>query len=332
MLIFASEQKITGMAFTAFREMHPLAKFIFTLFVMVVVVTFFSMVSILFAIPFFGTTTIINSVGNATAESAEGLNFLKYVQVVQSIGLFILPPFLLAWLFHGTISEYLMMDRKASYHNFLYTGLSILLLIPLINFAGEINSKLTLPQSLSGIENWMRTMEEAAKVLTEKFLKVDSMPALFFNIFMVAILPAIGEELLFRGIIQRIFINWTKSQHWGIWIAAIIFSAFHMQFYGFLPRMLLGAMFGYLLVWTGSMWVPMLAHFINNTMGVIGYYLMDKTIISKDIEQWGTGSEQWPLLLFSIVSAGGMLYLIYRGSDKTKMPANQLDSQAPRID
>lgn len=320
------------MGFYAFRGMHPLGQFFFSLFVMVVSVLIFMFLSIIIAIPFFGMAEIMNSVGTTATDTVESLNFLKYAQVIQSIGLFIVPPFILAWLFYGNIGEYLMIDRNSTFNNFLYTAISILLLIPFINFTGEFNSKLTLPSSLSGVENWMRTMEEAAKVLTEKFLTVNSLSALLFNIFMVGVLPAVGEELLFRGVVQRIFINWTKSPHWGIWIAAILFSAFHMQFYGFLPRMLLGAMFGYLLVWTGSMWVPMLAHFINNTMGVIGYYLMDKTIISRDIEQWGTGSEQWPLLLFSIVSASGMLYLIYRGSAQTKMPANQNDLQAPRID
>lgn len=320
------------MAFTAFRGMHPMAQFIFSLFVMIVVVTFFSFVCILLSIPFFGMTNIMNSIGNTNAATAESLRFLKFVQVVNSIGLFIIPPFLLAWLFHGKINAYLMINRSSSSNNFIYTGLSILLLIPLINFAGEINSKLTLPDSLSGIEDWMRTMEDTAKVLTEKFLAVDSLPALLFNIFMVGVLPAIGEELIFRGVVQRIFTSWTKNHHWGIWIAAIIFSAFHLQFYGFLPRLLLGAMFGYLLVWTGSMWVPILAHFINNTMGVIGFYLMDKQIISRDVEQWGTGNEQLPVLLISAVSTAALLYLIYRRGDQTKMPANQIDSQAPRID
>lgn len=320
------------MAYTTFRGMHPFAQFMFSLFVMVVSVFILMFLSIILAVPFFGMANILNSIGTTTVDTAEGLSFLKYVQVVQSIGLFIIPPFILAWLFHGNITEYLMINRSSSSNNFLYTALSILLLIPLINFAGEINSKMTLPESLAGMEEWMRNMEETAKVLTEKFLQVDALPALLFNIFMVAILPAIGEELVFRGIIQRIFINWTKNHHWGIWIAAILFSAFHMQFYGFLPRMLLGAMFGYLLVWTGSMWVPILAHFINNAMGVIGYYLMDKEIISRDVEQWGTKNEQLPLLLFSAVSTGALLYLIYRNGQKTKMPANHIDSQAPRID
>ena len=150
---------------------------------------------------------------------------------------------------------------------------------------------------------------------------------------MIAILPALGEELMFRGVIQRILTNWTKNYHWGIWITAFLFSAMHMQFYGFLPRMALGAMFGYLLVWTGTMWVPILAHFVNNAMGVLGYYFIGKGVISKDVEEWGTGTEQLPLAIFSIAIVGFLLFLIYRGElHKTKMPVNQVDSQASRID
>jgi len=176
-------------------------------------------------------------------------------------------------------------------------------------------------------------MEDAAKVMIEKFMKVDSFGGLMFNIFMIAVLPALGEELMFRGVIQRIFSNWTKNYHWGIWITAFLFSAMHMQFYGFLPRMALGAMFGYLLVWTGTMWVPILAHFVNNLMGVLGYYLIDKGVISKDIEEWGTGTEQIPLVIFSLATVGFLLFLIYRSEQtKTKMPVNQADSQASRID
>jgi membrane protease YdiL (CAAX protease family) len=258
----------------------------------------------------------------------EAINLFKFIQIVESIAIFVIPAFILAYFFQGKTNEYLMINRTASFNTYLYASLTILLLIPLINFVGEINSHLKLPESFAGLEEWMRSSENTAKELTEKFLKADGMPGLLFNIFMVAVLPAIGEELLFRGVIQRIFINWTNNYHWGIWIAAIIFSGFHLQFYGFLPRLMLGAMFGYFLVWTGSMWVPILAHFVNNTMGVIGFYLMDKQIISRDVEQWGTGNEQFPLLLFSIISTGALLYFIYRDSDKTKMPENQRDSQA----
>ena len=85
----------------------------------------------------------------------------------------------------------------------------------------------------------------------------------------MAILPAIGEELLFRGVFQRLLTEWTRNIHWGIILAALLFSFFHFEFYGFLPRFLLGVFFGYLFVWTSSIWVPILAHFTNNFIIVV---------------------------------------------------------------
>ena len=190
-----------------------------------------------------------------------------------------------------------------------------------------------LPEALSGIENWMRTMEDAAELMVEKFMKVETMPGLFFNIFMIGMLPALGEELMFRGVIQRIFTNWTKNYHWAIWITAFLFSAMHMQFYGFLPRMVLGAMFGYLLVWTRTMWVPIVAHLANNTMGVMGYFLINKGVVTKDVDELGAGPGQVSLVIISVILTGLLLFLIYRREQgKIKMPVNQDDSQAPRID
>jgi len=258
---------------------------------------------------------------------------LKYFQVIQSIGLFVVPPFIIGWLYQGNFSEYLKINRSTRVQSFLLASICLLAVIPFINFLGAINSQMTFPESISGLEGWMKNMENAAQVMIEKFMKVDGISGLMFNIFMIAVLPALGEELMFRGVIQRIFSDWTKNYHWGIWISAFLFSALHMQFYGFLPRMALGAMFGYLLVWTGTMWVPILAHFVNNLMGVLGYFLIGKGVLSKDIEEWGTGSEQFPLVVISFLAVGILLFVIFRSEQaKTKMPANQIDSQASRID
>ncbi len=321
------------MAFTAFRDMKPFAQLMFSLFVMVVSLLAFMIVAMIVAIPFFGMENLMGNLSASGMDTPEALGFLKYFQVVQSIGLFVVPPIILAWLYHGNISEYLLIDRTTSLSSYFYAILAVLMLIPLINFMGEINGRMKFPESLSGMEDWMRTMEGAAEVMVKKFMKVEGISGLLFNIFMIAVLPAIGEELMFRGVIQRIFTNWSKNYHWGIWITAFLFSAMHMQFYGFLPRMALGAMFGYLLVWSGTMWVPILAHFANNTMGVVGYYLIDKAVISSDVEEWGTRTGQFPLVLLSMVTTGLLLFLIYRNdSAKTKMPMNQIGSQAPRID
>lgn len=317
------------MAFTAFRGMKPFPQLMFALFVMVASVLFFLILAMITAIPFFGFQGMMDSMSGAAINSPDTINFLKYFQVVQSIALFVVPPFILAWLYHGNISEYLQINRTTIPTSYLLAVLTLLLVIPFINFLGEINGRMKFPDSFSGIENWMKNMEDSAQVLVEKFMKVNSISGLLFNIFMIAVLPALGEELMFRGVFQRIFTNMTRNYHWGIWITAFFFSAMHMQFYGFLPRMALGAMFGYLLIWTGTIWVPILAHFVNNTMGVVGYYLINKGTISKDVEDWGTGQEQIPLVIFSFAAVGLLMYLIYRTEQlKTKMPANQEDSQA----
>jgi membrane protease YdiL (CAAX protease family) len=317
------------MDFTAFRTMKPFAQLMFALFVMVASLFLFMVIGMIAVLPFYGTESLMSSMSQSSLNSPEGVDFLKYFQVVQSIGLFVAPPFAIGWLYHGNIGEYLKINRSTKGQSFFLAAICLLTVIPLINFLGAINSQMRLPESFSGLETWMKTMEDAAKLMTEKFLKADSFSGLMFNVFMIAVLPALGEELMFRGVIQRIFSHWTKNHHWGIWITAFLFSAMHMQFYGFLPRMALGAMFGYLLVWTGTMWVPILAHFVNNLMGVLGYYLIDKGVISNDIEEWGTGSGQIPLVVLSFLAVGGLLYLIYRNERvNTKMPVNRVDSQA----
>lgn len=321
------------MAFTAFRGMKPLSQLIFALFVALVTAVVFFIVGILAVLPFFSFETLLNSMSPGGMFTPEAINFLKYFQTLQSVGLFVVPPIIIGWLYEGNIREYLQLNRGARVEVFLLASVTLLVSIPFINFLGDLNGRMKLPDWLSGLENWMRASEDAAKMVVDKFMEVKTISGLLFNIFMIGIIPAVGEELMFRGVIQKIFIRMTKNHHWGIWISAILFSAMHMQFYGFLPRMVLGAMFGYLLVWSGSMWVPILAHFVNNTMGVLGYYLINRGTLTRDVEEWGSDPGQFPLVIASFAALGLLLYLIYRiEKPETKMPANRNGSQAPRID
>ena len=228
------------------------------------------------------------------------MKVLKYFQVVQSFGLFIVPPIILGWLYYGKFSEYLYLDKSFKYASVLLVFVMIFFAAPFVNFVGELNANMAFPEWLSGVEQWMKNAEENAEMLTKAFLKVETTGGLLFNIFMIALLPAIGEELLFRGVIQRIFTNWTRSNNWGIWISAILFSALHMQFYGFIPRMLLGVLFGYLLVWSGSMWLPVIAHFLNNAIAVIGYFLIDNKLIKPELEDIGSASGSYYMAAISL--------------------------------
>jgi hypothetical protein len=181
------------------------------------------------------------------------------------------------------------------------------------------------PEWMSGIENWMKDSEDKAAELTEAFLKVDTIWGLFFNIFMIAILPAVGEELLFRGVIQRIFTNMTKNNHWGIWISAILFSALHLQFYGFIPRMLLGVLFGYLLVWSGSMWLPIAAHFVNNGVAVVAMYLIDKGNLNPEVENVGSTSGSYYIAVISLLFVCVLLWVFKRQNTENELRSEDIN-------
>lgn len=196
----------------------------------------------------------------------DGLVGMKWLQLLQSVATFLLPALAGAYLWSNTPMQWLHLNSKPSWQEALAAVVVMLLAIPGINLLSAWNQQMVLPEWMSGIEQWMRMQEDAAAQLTEQFLRVDTVGGLLVNIGLMALLPAVGEELTFRGVVQGMF---TRNKHVAIWATAAIFSFVHMQFYGFLPRMLMGAMFGYMLWWTGSLWVPMLMHFVNNCAAVV---------------------------------------------------------------
>lgn len=311
------------MAFTAFYNMKPFSQLMFSVFVILVSFLVFLVVALLAGIPFFGMESMMNMATATNMLDPETITILKYFQVVQAIGLFIVPPFILAYLFYGKMNETLFLNRQVSGTTVLLVIALMIFASPFINLAGELNSQLQLPEWLSGLEQWMKSTEEKAAELTKAFLKVNSVYGLLFNIFMIAVLPALGEELLFRGVIQRIFTRWTRNHHWGIWISAILFSALHLQFYGFVPRMLLGALFGYLLVWSGSLWLPILAHFINNGFAVIAMYLIDKKVISPELETIGSDAGSYYLAVISMLIVAGFTWQVKKQNAENQIQLNE---------
>jgi membrane protease YdiL (CAAX protease family) len=154
--------------------------------------------------------------------------------------------------------------------------------MPLMEFLISVNQKMTLPDALKDLEQWLRDKEKQAQDETQLLLQMKTLGSMLFALLEIGLLTAIAEEFLFRGCVQSIFTRWTQSHHWGIWIAAAIFSAFHMQFFGFLPRMMLGVGFGYFVYYSGSIWTSVLAHFLNNGTAVILTYLFQQKIIAFD--------------------------------------------------
>jgi membrane protease YdiL (CAAX protease family) len=145
---------------------------------------------------------------------------------------------------------------------------------PISSFLGVLNESLVLPDFLSEIEKWMRLKEDTLKELTIFMTTIESPRYFFFAFITIAVLPGVGEEILFRGILQPLFERIYKNSHVAIWVTAFVFSAVHIQFYGFLPRLFLGAVFGYLYLYGRNLSYPILGHLVNNGTTLIIAYLI----------------------------------------------------------
>lgn len=304
------------------RNMRPGSQLLFTGFVVLVSFFIIQLLASLVVIPIYGFSRVSGMLGGLDFADPGTVNMLKYFQVVQSVGLFIVPSVLVARFLYPRWTSYLYLTTKPSLRNAFWVIILVIIINPFINFTGDLNANMHFPSWLSGLEQWMRNAEDAAEKLVKVFLDVKTAWGLLFNLFMIAVLPAVGEELLFRGIIQKLFTKIIRNAHWGIWLSAALFSALHMQFYGFIPRMLLGAMFGYLLVWSGTLWLPILAHFINNAGAVILLYLIGKGKISPGIEEFGAGTDGWHYALVSL-AMGAIILMVVRQHYREILPAEE---------
>ena len=188
-----------------------------------------------------------------------------------------------------------------------------------------VNNEIHLPAFLQKVETWMRNSEDAATKLTEAFLSTTSWGGFIVNLVMIAGLAAIGEELIFRGLLVRLFREWTKNIHLAVIIPAAFFSALHLQFYGFFGRMMLGILLGYLFVWSRSLWVPILVHFFNNAMAVILSFLFKRGVITTDMESFGESGNA-VIISASFILTALVMFLIYyheRIRGKKKTPTDQ---------
>lgn len=213
---------------------------------------------------------------------------LYIIQVIGSLGGFILAPLFFVFLTEDHTGRFLQTRTSPNVIILVLAGVSMYTILPFINFLSAMNAHLALPDSLSGVMQWMKDKQSQADGVMTAFLSVKSMGGLALNLFVVALMPAIGEELVFRGVIQRHLQGWTKNGHVAVWITAIIFSAVHLEFFGFLPRFVLGLMLGYLYLYTRNLWVPVFAHFVNNASSIIIFYLHYNGHIAVKMKDFGT--------------------------------------------
>ena len=242
----------------------------------------------------------------AWSSSTEGLLFM---QGFQTIALFGVTAFVGVWYTEDREDpiEKMLLKKGLTLKQGAIAILFAVAALPMISLLAEWNKGMELPQFLASIEEMMREMEESSKVLTERFLNTTSEWMLFVNLLVMALLPAVCEEMMFRGWLQRA-LGQSVDYHTAIWVSAIVFSAIHFQFYGFIPRMLIGAALGYLYYYTGSLWAPIVAHFTNNAAAVVTAFLSYNGYTSIDFDLIGTG-DTWYL---SVASAAVCVALMVR--------------------
>ena len=217
---------------------------------------------------------------------------LRSMQFFQTAIAFLFPALLAARLFGGDEKKYLFLETPVSGKSIAWAVIGILVAIPMINALAWLNEQIRLPESMSGIETFFKTSEESVRNAMNLMLYTDNPATLLMNVLIVAVLAAVSEEFLFRGVLQNIFGKMISNPHLVIWVVAVIFSAVHFQFYGFIPRILLGAYLGYLLYYSKSMLVPVIAHFANNFVSIIPYYKANPAVISE-LDAIGTDSNWW---------------------------------------
>ena len=272
----------------------------------------FSLLASLLVVAFFGFD--LNSFNDYTNPNV--IEGLKFFQLMSAIGLFIVPPFIYGIIVTRKPFSALALNKFSIPKNWLMVLLIMVVSTPFMSWLVEFNSQLVLPDFLAPLEAWMKQSEQSAEQLTKLFLTFNGIGSFLYILLIVAVVPALGEELLFRGVLQKIMVDWIKNYHIAIWVTAILFSALHMQFYGFLPRMLLGAIFGYVFYWSGSLWLPILGHFINNGSVVILSFFYPEMINDTEITLF-EGDANWIATIVSGVILLGLM-LVFKRLNYTK--------------
>ncbi|MBK5720841.1 CPBP family intramembrane metalloprotease [Dysgonomonas sp. Marseille-P4677] len=248
-------------------------------------------------------------------------NSMRLAMAIQTIFLFVIPALLFTYLCQEKPKHYLKVDVDTNYLLLFIAIIFIIVAQPLINSISYYNQQLVLPDSMASIEQWMRASEDSAQKSLKLLFTDKTIFGLVFNLLVLAIVAGLGEELFFRGCIQQIIQKAFVNRHVAIWITAIIFSAVHFQFYGFVPRVLLGALLGYLFIWLGSIWVPVIVHTAHNAINVILMYIYYGTPEFDQMENLELGQNA-PFIIISLILSVATLFMIYRNRIISKESEN----------
>lgn len=266
------------------------------------------LIGFLVAMPFYDGTIfdLTSKLTDPAAHPEIRLPILIMQGCATLIGL-ILIPILYAWAIEKNNPVSWITSKATPMVMIVVTALIVISFMAINSIFIEWNANFAFPDFLKDFGNWAREQETKAEELTKFFTTFNSTGDFLFGLLVIALLPAIGEELVFRGMLQPEIFRTSGNHHVAIWVSAIIFSAFHMQFFGFVPRMLLGALFGYLYVWSGNLLIPMIAHFVNNGFSVLMMYLYQQGTITTDLDS--PEAAPWPVVAgFTLAFAALLFY------------------------
>ena len=293
------------------KNLHPLLKIAEWLGIIVAAITILMAVWLLLPI-----------------DHAAPFNLLVF-QAVQAVCTFIVPAWMVARLWSAQPESFLHLKplEQTDRTLLLISIATMICALPLINCLAYYNSKITLPASLHGLELRMMALEERAAAMLKAFMSIGdgSLIFLLINLLVLAVLPAIGEEMTFRGVLQSLLSakrsnsdsdltsNSRRRSHVVVWLTAFIFSFIHFQFYGFIPRLLIGALLGYALVWSGNLIYSITMHATNNMLAVLLFYIATFVLHLPEgqLDYLGTGDTWW-LTAVSLPLTGVCILLFYR--------------------
>lgn len=228
-------------------------------------------------------------------------DFIRFSQTFSSIGSFLLPALFFSYLATRHPFRYSNSTQLPSSFSVGMVIFLSLLLLPIVMLLASWNEMITLPDALAGVEKWMRSLSQKSEELLQLLTADLSQTTLFLNLIVLGLLPAVCEEFFFRGTLQPFFRKWTGNPHIAIIITAFIFSFMHFEFFGFIPRFLLGLYLGYLLLWSGSVWVPVIAHLCHNVFSVLLHHLALRQGIDTEQLQAADLYAYIPLFLVSLI-------------------------------
>jgi len=293
------------------QTIHPFQSLL-RLILMVIGFTVLSQIIAILAIAgyysFTGQALSLASLMNGSA------NEMRFMLLLSSLGSFVVPAYLMNTR-EGYGITYFKLTKRPSGIQFGYILLAMLAFMPLMGLIGHWNESLQLPDNMRSLQSWMERSEKESADLIKGIIMESSISGFLFNIVVLALIPAIGEELLFRGVLQNIIGRWLSNHHVVIWLVAIIFSAIHLQFFGFVPRMLLGAFFGYLYFWSKNIILPIFGHFVNNAGATIMafYYVRE----GKNYDELNAFELQsWWIYLVGFIFTLIFVFLFYRSTQK----------------